>query len=110
MHADGFGSRPTDQRLTARVSGRHAGTGQGLAALNADVVEVRSAAEGELDLMDYRGVEYSLVRSIAPSGWRWIFHYLDHEFSDINRTRHEAITAVERAIDKLVELKLRVHE
>jgi hypothetical protein len=60
--------------------------------------------------MDYRGVEYFLVESIAPSGWRWSFRYLDHEFSDFARTHYEAVRAVERAIDNLRQLKLRMHE
>ncbi|HTO66976.1 MAG TPA: hypothetical protein VMM15_37640 [Bradyrhizobium sp.] len=60
--------------------------------------------------MDYKGIEYSLVQSIAPSGWRWCFQYLDHEFTDFNRTRYEAVMAAERAIDNLLELKLRIHE
>ncbi len=60
--------------------------------------------------MDYRGVEYWLVQTIAPSGWRWRFEYLGHEFCDFNRTRHEAAKAAQRAIDNLLQLKLTVHD
>jgi hypothetical protein len=60
--------------------------------------------------MDYMGVEYSLVQTIAPHGWRWSFLYLDHEFSGRNQTRHEAVRAAQQAIANLIKLKLTVHE
>lgn len=58
--------------------------------------------------MEYMGIEYSLVQTIAPSGWRWTFLYLDHEFSGGCRTRHEAILDAQRTIFSLLELKLTV--
>jgi hypothetical protein len=59
--------------------------------------------------MDYMGVEYSLVQTIAPYGWRWSFLYLGNEFSGSDRTRHEAVRAAQRAIANLLQLKLTVH-
>ena len=60
--------------------------------------------------MNYMGVEYSLVQTIAPPGWRWSFLYLGHEFSGSNRTRHEAVGAAQSAIANLIMLKLTVHK
>jgi hypothetical protein len=60
--------------------------------------------------MDHMGVEYSLVQTIAPRGWRWSFICLGHEFSGTNRTRHEAIRAAQQAIANLIKLKPTVHE
>ena len=60
--------------------------------------------------MDYKGVQYSLIQTIAPPGWRWSFQYIGHEFSGSNRTRPEAFRAVQQAIDNLMQLKLTVHE
>lgn len=59
--------------------------------------------------MEYKGFEYTLVQTIAPSGWRWIFTYLEHGFSDIHQTRHEAICGAQRAIDNLISLQLKKH-
>lgn len=59
--------------------------------------------------MEYRGFEYTLVQTIAPSGWRWIFTFLEHEFSDIHQTRPEAIRGAQRAIDNLIKLQLKAH-
>ena len=60
--------------------------------------------------MEHKGIEYSLVRTIAPSGWRWSFQYVGHEFEGSNRTRHEAVRAAQQAIDNLLQLKLTIHE
>jgi hypothetical protein len=59
--------------------------------------------------MDYMGIEYCLVQTIAPSGWRWSFLYLGHEFSGSGRTRHEAVRDAQLAIANLLRLKLTVH-
>lgn len=59
--------------------------------------------------MQYRSYEYELVQTIAPAGWRWRFFDLDHEFSDVHATRHEAVRGAQRAIDNLIGLQLTVH-
>jgi hypothetical protein len=59
--------------------------------------------------MKYKGLEYTLIQTIAPSGWRWSFRYLDCEFSGSNSTRREAVRAAERAIDNVLRLRLSLH-
>ena len=59
--------------------------------------------------MQYRGYEYELVQTIAPTGWRWCFSHLEHVFSDAHTTRHEAVRGAQRAIDNLISLQLTVH-
>ena len=56
-------------------------------------VEKRKKKASGVDRMHYNSIEYSLAQTIAPSGWRWSFQYLDHDFSGANRTRHEAVRA-----------------
>jgi hypothetical protein len=60
--------------------------------------------------MEYMGIEYSLIQTIAPAGWRWSFLYLGHEFSGSNRSRHDAIRTAQQAIANLVRLQLTFHE
>ena len=59
--------------------------------------------------MEYKGFKYDLVQTIMPSGWRWTFVHLDHEFSDTHLTRHEGIRSAQRAIDTLISLELTLH-
>ncbi len=59
--------------------------------------------------MEYKGLEYILIQTIAPSGWRWHLTYLGHEFSDIHPTRHEAVRGAQRAIDNLMKLQLKAY-
>ena len=59
--------------------------------------------------MQYKGIEYTLVQTIAPAGWRWHLIYLDHEFSDVHPTRHEAVRGAQRNIDNLLCLQLSLH-
>lgn len=56
--------------------------------------------------VEYNGIHYFLVQTIVPPGWRWSFTHLDHEFSDIHATRHEAILGAKRTIDNLISLQL----
>lgn len=59
--------------------------------------------------MQYRSYEFELVQTIAPAGWRWSFAHLQHEFSDVRPTRHEAVRGAQRAIDNLISLQLTLH-
>lgn len=61
------------------------------------------------DVMDYKGVELSLVQAIVPRGWRWHFEFLGSEHSDTSPTRAGAIQGARRAIDNLLQLKPTVH-
>jgi hypothetical protein len=60
--------------------------------------------------MEYKGVEYTLIQTIIPIGWRWRLEYLGHEFAGSSQTRHGAVRAAHQAIDNLLQLNLRVHE
>ena len=60
---------------------------------------------GSRDVINHNGVEFSLVQTIAPKGWRWRFEFLDNEYSDISPTRAGAIQEARRAIDNLLRLK-----
>jgi hypothetical protein len=60
---------------------------------------------GSRDVMDHNGVEFSLVQTIAPRGWRWRFEFLDNEYSGKCPTRASAIQEARRAIDNLLRLK-----
>jgi hypothetical protein len=60
--------------------------------------------------VQYRDYEYNLVQTIAPAGWRWRFSFVDHEFSDVHPTRHEAIRGAHRAIDNLISLQPTLHD
>jgi len=52
--------------------------------------------------MIYRGVEYRLVQSIAPKGWRWSFEYAGRQRSGHKSHRDEAVTHLKRSIDQAI--------
>jgi hypothetical protein len=52
--------------------------------------------------MIYRGVEYRLVQSIAPKGWRWSFEYAGRQRSGHKSHREEAVTHLKRSIDQAI--------
>jgi hypothetical protein len=52
--------------------------------------------------MIYRGVEYRLVQSIAPKGWRWSFEYAGRQRSGHKSHREEAFTHLKRSIDQAI--------
>jgi len=62
------------------------------------------------DVINYKGVEFFLVQTIAPQGWRWYFEFFDNEHSDTSPTRAGAIQGARRAIDNLIQLKPTVHD
>jgi hypothetical protein len=52
--------------------------------------------------MIYRGVEYRLVQTIAPKGWRWSFEYAGRQRSGHKSHREEAVTHLKRSIDQAI--------
>jgi hypothetical protein len=52
--------------------------------------------------MIYRGVEYRLVQSIAPKGWRWSFEYAGRQRSGHKSHREEAFVHLRRSIDQAI--------
>jgi hypothetical protein len=52
--------------------------------------------------MIYRGVEYRLVQSIAPKGWRWSFEYAGRQRSGHKSHREEAVVYLKRSIDQAI--------
>ncbi|MTV15429.1 hypothetical protein FDV58_13580 [Bradyrhizobium elkanii] len=50
----------------------------------------------------YKGIEYSIIQSIYPRGWRWTIQTSTKSGqSDTAPTQHEAKVAVFRAIDQV---------
>jgi hypothetical protein len=52
--------------------------------------------------MTYRGVEYSLVQTIAPKGWRWSFEYKGRQRSGQKAERDDALVQMKRSIDQAI--------
>ena len=52
--------------------------------------------------MIYRGVEYRLVQSIAPKGWRWSFEYAGRQRSGHKGHREDALVQMKRSIDQAI--------
>ena len=54
--------------------------------------------------MDYKGIEYSIVQTANPTGWKWIV-LLDatRTRTGIAHSRAHAVLDAERAIDKAMK-------
>ena len=52
--------------------------------------------------MIYRGVEYRLVQSIAPKGWRWSFEYAGRQRTGHKSHREDALVHLKRSIDQAI--------
>ena len=57
--------------------------------------------------MEYRGVEYSVVRSILPGRWRWSVWRDNREKAGMSDTREEAIFRAKKFIDDLTKARVR---
>jgi hypothetical protein len=54
--------------------------------------------------MDYKGVEYTIVQTANPSGWKWtVFLDATRTRTGESPTRQLAVLEAERAIDKAIE-------
>jgi hypothetical protein len=54
--------------------------------------------------MEYKGIEYRIVQTSNPSGWKWIV-FLDETRTPtgISNTRANAVLDAEHAIDRATE-------
>jgi len=50
--------------------------------------------------MNYKGIQYQIVRTANPTGWKWTV-LVDGRITGFTYNREEAVKAAERAIDKL---------
>jgi len=57
--------------------------------------------------MEYRGIEFKLVRTIAPAGWRWSVTRGDRETVGTCVHRDDAIRRAHKAIDELIRQRSR---
>jgi hypothetical protein len=56
--------------------------------------------------VEYRGVEYAVVRTI-PNGWRWSIKRDDGERFGTSDNRDTAIARAKKSIDHLIKEKVR---
>jgi hypothetical protein len=60
-----------------------------------------------LSCMEYKGIEYEVVQTANPTGWKWIVRLdADRRKSGISVSRMMAITNAKRAIEKKVRVKV----
>jgi len=58
--------------------------------------------------MEYRGIEYEVLQTANPTGWRWIVHVDDgRPKSGISGSRPMAIASAKHAIEKICKLLAR---
>ena len=58
--------------------------------------------------MEHQGVEYSIVQTINPTGWKWSFERTGRApKTGVAYSRAEAVSAVERAIGRSLRDRLR---
>ena len=60
--------------------------------------------------MEYRGIEFKLVRTIAPSGWRWSVARGDREAVGTSTHRDDAIRRAHKTIDELLRQQARAEK
>ena len=53
--------------------------------------------------MLYRGIEYSVVQGIERHLWKWAATVFGTKISGYGRTRDEAISNAEKAIDRAIQ-------
>ena len=57
--------------------------------------------------MEYKGIEYEVVQTANPTGWKWIVRLdADRRKSGISVSRMMAITNAKRAIEKTVRVQV----
>jgi hypothetical protein len=59
--------------------------------------------------MEYRGVEYAVVRTI-PNGWRWSVKRDHNEKVGTSSDRTNAVRLAQKFIDELVKTRARLQE
>ena len=53
--------------------------------------------------MEHRGMPFTLVRTLAPNGWRWAVQLDDRQRSGEHVDRNVAIRQAKAVIDRLIE-------
>lgn len=53
--------------------------------------------------MEYRGIPFTLVRTLAPNGWRWAVKLDDKQKSGVHADRNVAIQRAKTFINGLVD-------
>lgn len=58
----------------------------------------------EADSVNYKEVEYSIIQTALPKGWKWtVFLSPTRTRTGIAKTREDAVLDAERAIDRAIE-------
>lgn len=52
--------------------------------------------------MNYRDVEYRIVQSVAPKGWRWSFAYAGRHRTGHSPYREDAVARMKLSIDQAI--------
>jgi hypothetical protein len=58
--------------------------------------------------MEYRGIDYSVVRAASRDGWRWSVACEDSERAGMHASREGAMLHAERFIDEVIEYRKRI--
>jgi hypothetical protein len=54
--------------------------------------------------MEYKGIQYQVLRTANPSGWRWVVHLdADKTKTGLTYSRESAILNAKNAIDKALD-------
>ncbi|MBR0695818.1 hypothetical protein [Bradyrhizobium lablabi] len=57
--------------------------------------------------MEYRGIEYTVVRKISPNGWRWTVKCDHKDKVGTAFDRESAIHSAKKFIDALIKVRLK---
>ena len=58
----------------------------------------------EVRTLDYKGIEYSVLQTANPTGWKWtVFLDENRTRTGIAHSRAHAVLEAERAIDKAIK-------
>jgi hypothetical protein len=57
--------------------------------------------------MDYRGVQYAVVRTMSPNGWRWFVRRGSTDKTGFATHRDDAIRLAKKVIDELIKSRER---
>ena len=60
--------------------------------------------------MEYRGVQYAVVRTMSPNGWRWVVRRGPDEKSGFTPRQDEAIRLAKKFIDVLIKTSERTEK
>ena len=58
--------------------------------------------------MEYRGIDYSVVRTSSQDGWRWSVRCDDNDKMGTHASREGAMLHAERFIDEVIKHRKRI--